>query len=852
MACVCVWFRCALLSVLIIRGKQDAQKLSSPEELKVYPDEDSNDLGVWKMNIEWKDGFPNSITPGKVTYDIQISYTEQKKLVHNESIDLKANPMGHYTWSWTSPLPLQCTSHSVRLRYRDGDHTSAWTPLKTLPGKDLPDVKDLLVYPQNHVALVNESIRFCCILKPERAKNFNSSDFTIRISNQTYVTKPMRHPDPSPTNGFDIICKDHGSTYYIGYPPDVHNITCETRDLSSVECHWIEPATIQKTPTKYYINGRVCDRESCVLNKDIDTGMANWTLTATNIFGTTIIFDSADPKHRVHLKAPMLLTATLITARNASLNWIWARLLKYSSFRMICQVEVNGIIITKTFEGTGLTSLVLADLKPYTEYKVRLRCGSGEHFYKWGDWSDLITFVTKEDIPEAVDVWMQISGNQTYVVWKNTSESNGKITGYEIVIGSLTGPNITKSPAELCHKLQADRAKTHLLISVSAKNSVGLSQPSSITIPKLSLGGAGVNTSVIKGNNRTFQMSWEPSPESKCGYVLDWYPTYKPHQCAVKWKKIHSDHFNAMIDSDLIEGVKYTLSVYGCTSGALSLLQRKEGYAVELPPSGTVQNLKAKQEGLNVYLFWENVNEQEQKGFIKGYNVSYWCAGGDENNVVITDPSIHKYKFSLPVETYTFTVKAFTSAGDGPGAELTLKMDLQDDLANINVVAGLTVLIFFLCIVAVYCNWKWLKSSLWPEIPKPKLSAEFLKKSVHQWQVIDQLLYEEIVLKVNCPEICPVLIEHELPKDHEAQDFNRPQSKDSSCSEEYQAPKSNPQTVSLIDVDFSYQELPCPGILNPTYDQSLVPATENSVVSGYRPQTNHGSIQHQSSNSCDT
>lgn len=63
-----------------------AQLLTVPEELKVYKDEDPDDLGVWKMNIEWKDGVPNSIKPDRVTYDINIFYAEQtNKTVHNVS-----------------------------------------------------------------------------------------------------------------------------------------------------------------------------------------------------------------------------------------------------------------------------------------------------------------------------------------------------------------------------------------------------------------------------------------------------------------------------------------------------------------------------------------------------------------------------------------------------------------------------------------------------------------------------------------------------------------------------------------------------------------------------------------------
>lgn len=62
-----------------------AQLLTPPKDLSVSAEGGMENFGVSKMNIEWKDGLPNSIKPDKVTYDIEISYTEQQKLVHNVS-----------------------------------------------------------------------------------------------------------------------------------------------------------------------------------------------------------------------------------------------------------------------------------------------------------------------------------------------------------------------------------------------------------------------------------------------------------------------------------------------------------------------------------------------------------------------------------------------------------------------------------------------------------------------------------------------------------------------------------------------------------------------------------------------
>lgn len=51
----------------------------------------------------------------------------------------------------------------------------------------------------------------------------------------------------------------------------------------------------------------------------------------------------------------------------------------------------------ENFSGEGLSSLVLVNLQPFTKYTARVRCGSYEHFYEWGDWSEITEFSTLED-----------------------------------------------------------------------------------------------------------------------------------------------------------------------------------------------------------------------------------------------------------------------------------------------------------------------------------------------------------------------------------------------------------------------------------------------------------------------
>ncbi|KAL6469926.1 hypothetical protein MHYP_G00210450 [Metynnis hypsauchen] len=692
MASADFWPLCTLLSLAVVQGKQHALPLPVPEIVRVYSDaNDTRDFGVWKMNVEWRDNFPNDIKPEPVTYDVEIFHTEQMRLVHNETVE---DPMGTHQWSWTSPLPLQCTSHSVRLRTRHQSQTSDWTPLYTLKGKDIDEFPESYVYPQDYVGWVGEGIVFCCIVRTERL-GFSSPHFTIQISNRTYITEPVRHDDISSISGSDILCDHTGATYFIGYAPNDQDLTCETRDLNSVECHWIPGKTGKSYHfnVQYTVNGRKCSVDQCVLDDSTDKGVMNWTLTAKNKLGVKMISDVADPKHRVRLKAPTITSPVLVHARNATLEWQWSEMSKLNSFPMICQVEVNGHTVQETFNGSGLKSLVLTDLQPFTGYSARVRCGSYEHFYKWGDWSNLITFSTKEDIPEVVDVWMQVLNGHTYVVWKNltANQSHGIITGYELLLGSatdMTKEHISKATNEHCHKVSAKRAEGDYFISISAKNSVGVSPPSKITIPNLQSDG-GIIPNRISGLNGSFSMSWDPSPISSCGYVVDWFPAYNTEQCAVKWMKIPSGISDATLHSDFENGVKYTLSVYACTSGAPQLLQRREGYVKELAPSGRVRSLKAKQFGMNVELSWEDMIEEEKKGFLLGYIVSYKRPSDDQNEDVdkkdafiqeslIVGPSVRMHMLSnIRPGYYTFSVKAFTSVGEGPGSDITLSVDQQ-------------------------------------------------------------------------------------------------------------------------------------------------------------------------------
>uniref|UniRef100_A0A8C2JAG9 Leukemia inhibitory factor receptor-like n=1 Tax=Cyprinus carpio TaxID=7962 RepID=A0A8C2JAG9_CYPCA len=738
-----VWLVCALLFSLIGQTEQDGHPVPI-EEVKMYTEETycaSSDCGAWVLKVTWRDKFAENNESEKVSYDIEVLHTQQMKTVHFETIHVMPNKTSYYHWRWTSPIPLQCTSHSVRLRRHNEHNIGEWTPLYTHKGQDL-NAATTTVYPHDQVFAVGSNITFCCIVETDKRP---LSEFLIRISNRTYITKPVPFEEPSTPNiHCDVEGNPSGSTIFIGYPPDDQNLTCITRNLTSLECIWEKGRNTYLTlnrKTTYTLDGRVCEYRKCVIN-ELKKQVTNWTLIAKNPLGVKTLTDTADPTHRVLLRAPSKISHDAY-ARNVTLRWSWNEE-SYALFPMICQVKLNGNIYNKTFNGMGLTSAVLINLQPFATYTAQVQCGSYEHFYEWGDWSEITEFSTKEDIPEAVDVWIHYSEQTTSVLWKplTQQQSHGIITGYEISIGKIKKDLKT----QLCYNITSGNEKSDRIITVSAKNSAGRSPPSTIIIP--SYPDTEVDISRINGKNGGFEMSWEEYPYSTCGYVVEWFPTYKKTQCAVAWEKIpkcDSGACNTWNRSGIFEeGVRYTVSVYACTDDSPKLLKRSEGYAIEKQP-GKVVNLKGENKGRNVELSWDEVPLEQQNGFIQRYEVIILLSGSETifDPVTTEEPKVN---LKLDPGSYTFRVRAFTSEGGGDYATHKMNVEKSSDQIIAATVVGCSAatLIFIIISVLCYRKRKWLKKLLYPDIPEPKLAGKWITKGFYCTQMTEGYMKCEI------------------------------------------------------------------------------------------------------------
>ncbi|KAM4635149.1 leukemia inhibitory factor receptor-like [Polymixia lowei] len=687
-----------------------------------------------------------------LTYEVEVLLTDSMKQVHHDDVIVRPDQArSTHSWNWTSPVALECDSYSVKLSSRYKNITSQWN--QTIPG--IPPSNEPQVFPKDQVVEVGSNITFCCILgsggwfDQMMLQGYNKNEMiTTKISNEIYAVTVHLH-SPSPFSGTDVTCNtnDYGTCVYVGYPPADKDLVCETRDLESVECHWRvgrDTHLTAKRKTDYLLLGRpclndsVCNRKTkecrCHQRVQVNSGERNWILKAQNQLGMLELTDKADLTKRVHMYAPEKLTVSSVNARNASLEWEWTTQ-PYIKLPIVCQIELShgGQTDIRNDSGVGLHSMVLRDLTPHQTYKVQVQCGTKQHFWKWSNWSRS-TFQTKGDVPDALDIWMLMENNQTVIIWKTplANQSHGQIIHYEVSWGKTTETGRQQTiifPPNNSVALSLDTSEEHN-VTVDARNLNGSSSPSAITVPRLYPERV-MNPSKIIGSNGGFNLSWSDKSSASCGYVVDWCATVG--KCVIEWLKVPPGVTNATIVSENIrDGVRYLLSVYACTQGTPVLLDRREGYVREKKlPDNLIQGLTWEQLGLDVQVSWTAIAPRDQSAFIRGYIMYYTVSDTNSSisNVSTDNPEANSLTArNLESSSYIFTVKALTSVGEGGDNSFSLTMNSLSDKMIMAVTISLVHVLILLSLVTVLCykNWTCIKQKVYPPIPKPVLTDDWL------------------------------------------------------------------------------------------------------------------------------
>ncbi|XP_037114607.1 LIF receptor subunit alpha a [Syngnathus acus] len=733
-----VWLICCLLSVVHTHAQNDA---TVPQQVKVTPD-----MRTQQISISWLGG-------SATLFDVMILRTELNETVFYNQVQATLNQTtGRYEWNWTSAEPLECTSLSVRIRSRRGAVTSEWSSTQILQGNDLPTIANYQMYPEERIVRTGDSTTFCCIVAEGGV--FGSVQYGKTAMNATRLSRrsysiTVTHQAPSNRTGTNVVCTDglektklSGTAVFVGYPPLLSDFHCETRDLTSAVCQWKEARDTRlygKRRTVYSLNKRKCQKAG--LGENLMTCSAehwegNWTLEAANALGRDSISDSAEIRHRVRPVAPATLSA-VVYAWNATLRWKWGND-AYYSLPLVCQVELNfhDNKTKRTYTGVGLTTVRLSELYPNEGYSVKVRCGAQQNFWKWGNWSQPLSFKTNIDVPDQPDVWMHINNdNSGQIIWKplTARESHGPIASYEVTFWSpkenlqhteTLPPDTFMLPINVT-RITAFTNDDQVVATVTAKNAAGYSPPASVIIP-LRVADKSHIESRVAYMDGGFPLVWQDDSNSSCGYVIEWHDALCQQDCYLEWVKLAMGSTNASIESaNFRPGVKYNISLFSCSS---ELLQYWQGYMQELAPSRSVPHLSIRQEDSNVFLTWEAMPEAHRRGYILGYNI---YLNNDSQLVLLANLSgeeSRKYTVKgLSKGTYKFTVKAFTSAGEDTGATISIRVDQLDDWLILNMLITLGTLALLLSIASFFCykKRKWVKTAFCPDIPQPKLNDDW-------------------------------------------------------------------------------------------------------------------------------
>ncbi|XP_067401653.1 leukemia inhibitory factor receptor isoform X2 [Emydura macquarii macquarii] len=745
----------------------------TPQILSLSPD-----FSSYTLYLKWNDSgsvFPYGLD---ASWQIQILHKETMETVtlatYNSNLTGKDTVL---SWNWTSDMPLECTSHYVKIRcyinesvFTGRKEWSEWSLIKTVPGKDT-ELSNAVVYPQDKVVPVGSDMTFCCLYSEGESikyMKYGSERYPLlHLSKRSSAIKVQNVSAsiPSGTNVWCSLQPDNaaGTVLFVGYAPDVpQNLSCETRTFINIICSWNsgKPTGLyRQRRTKYILFERI-SRENVTCKVDelskkhrcdfpvhANQKIYSFTLGASNPIGQTESSLLIDVNQRVHLETPDKFTVSTNSSTTAYLSWyIPGNLIQ---IRLLCQIEISNSnseqqlnVSVAGAENSNYRARVDA-LHPYITNTFRVRCSASEHFWRWSKWSEEKKLTTLEAPPaRGPDIWRERSPvrETLKIFWKPLllSEANGIILSYEV---SCYLQETMLKAHEVPGPLNSTELKlggNDCLISVVAKNRAGSSPPSRITSVDIPSDNVKTEQAIATGNG--IYLSWYSDPNVTCGYTVKWCYSSGSEPCNVDWETFPSNTTDALIKSALFQpGVRYNFSLYGCKHNGYQLLQTITGYMKELPPKVAPNFTVAETSSDSVLVKWEDIPVEDCQGFLKGYMLyfakgkrgaskpSYLEEGPPE---VIPKNITDLTKKSLRIRdlqgktSYRLDLKAYTIGGMGPSKSLYVVTKENSVGLIIAILIPVAVAVVLGVVTSILCYQKreWIKETFYPDIPNPENS----------------------------------------------------------------------------------------------------------------------------------
>ncbi|MEE6458074.1 hypothetical protein FKM82_000168 [Ascaphus truei] len=740
-----------------------------PLNLKIY-----NDLSRQRLFLEWNVSDPAYESGLEIIFHIQVSRAEKNIIIWNENystIPSKTNKT--MRWSWDSDMPLECVSHSVRIRsavagnnFTRNKKWSMWSPWKTNSGVDTFDNVQPLVYPVDKIVNKGSNVSFCCIAGKNQKvlhMSYNGIPYPASYTNNRTFVITVKNVSMTNSRGTNVFCKlssnpSRGTVLFVSKAPDEpKNISCQTQDIKTLTCVWSpgEKSSLSGVRSPKYTlyewfsqKSSSCSRDSCIWSIERNQQIYNFTLTAENHLGKRAVNIVVDVTQRVHPLAPTDLVANHLSATHVLLNWSLKA--NYTVLLLLCQIELHRSyrfleLRNTTIKGetsSSLYSVSLDQLQPYTNYTLRIQCMEASYLQRWSKWSEKLMIRTQEAVPTAaLDIWREVNKHLP------AFHANGNIVFYDVTWQRLDDISETQSntyPA-LQNSTQIIIGRQAYLISITARNAAGSSPPSEIRIPAIAENQIeNIKEERIYGKDGGIYISWQPVPSAFHGYIVDWCNFPRSQHCDFQWKK-----FNSSINGDVIKssaftpGVRYDFRIYGSKKDGEYLLEERTGYIKELASSvkTPVKIIKIEPDALT--MTWDpHRKDESQRGFISGYYVYLKTSEGicdlkeSAEHIPLGQSTVCRFSIPNPEEkSFTinqlrpntkYEVAVVSVTGGGESAVEFSKADTSSDTRAVILVIVLSVIIFsimaLMLLIMGYWKRKWLKDLCYPDIPDPHKS----------------------------------------------------------------------------------------------------------------------------------
>ncbi|XP_007486393.1 interleukin-6 receptor subunit beta isoform X3 [Monodelphis domestica] len=543
-----------------------------------------------------------------------------------------------------------------------------------------------------------------------------------------------------------------------GLPEKPKNLSCVVNGQTNMKCQW-DPGKETHLDTTYVLKSEWPTRQlpdcipppgvndSCTIDMVVVfVNMDVWVVASNALGNVSSDRINFDPIDYVKLLPPHNLSVSNSKELSSILKVSWANPvnkpfdgLKYN-IRYREKEASNWTLIPPEDTATTRNSFTVQDLKPFTEYVFSIQCMNIEGKGFWSNWSAEASGVTYEAKPSnASSFWYEIIPSQGHgyrlvlLKWKplTRSQANGRILDYEV---TLKGGKTSHLPIYTNDtKLTVNVTNDPYVVSLKARNIVGSSDPSTLTIPGCDFKAAHpvTNLKAFPKDNALW-VEWTPPNEPVNKYILEWCIFSDNLPCIRDWQQETSAVHQTYLQGKFLESKCYLITVIPVYDDGPGSPQSVQAYLKQAPPSKG-PSVRTKKVGKNeAVLVWDHLSVDDQNGFIRNYTIFYKTSSGNETKAVHVNSSHREYTLSpLNSDTlYMVRMAAYTDEGgkEGPEFTFTTSKFAQGEIEAIVVPVCLAFLLTTLLGVLLCFNkLDLIKKHIWPNVPDPS------KSHIAQW-----------------------------------------------------------------------------------------------------------------------